>query len=391
MNNEYSKINNFRFWCNKVLPLVYDDSLSYYEVLCKVVDYLNTCIDNLNYLNEIYGPVTAALTELTERFNKLKATTEASLLALNEKCNALEDADEENFKALKAYIDNINAGMTSRMQTLEAQYNVLVGLYESFKAYSDSGDILTFNRSKNYTDEKIRDILKYIEDPKIWFVVDPLDNTVKDIQTVINNLFNLLRWGAFTCLEFDGSGYTCGYIDSIGYTCEDFDYYGRFRFLFNIHYVTPEDLNDYAKIEILENYALKTELDAFALKSDLIIYNPVNGERNSIQQVVNTLISLHADGNSCVTLDGLDYTADDYDDVGFTAFEFDFYGIIRTSGYYISPTTGIRSPLQQILNQLAGINANGPTAAAFDALDLTADDFDAAEYTAYQFDFEGIS
>ena len=35
----------FRFWCYKVLPLVYDDSLSYYEVLCKVVDYINKLID----------------------------------------------------------------------------------------------------------------------------------------------------------------------------------------------------------------------------------------------------------------------------------------------------------------------------------------------------------
>lgn len=35
----------FRFWCQKVLPLVYDDSLSYYEVLCKVVDYINKLIE----------------------------------------------------------------------------------------------------------------------------------------------------------------------------------------------------------------------------------------------------------------------------------------------------------------------------------------------------------
>ena len=35
----------FRFWCQKVLPLVYDDSLSYYEILCKVVDYINKLIE----------------------------------------------------------------------------------------------------------------------------------------------------------------------------------------------------------------------------------------------------------------------------------------------------------------------------------------------------------
>ena len=35
----------FRFWCQKVLPLVYDESLSYYEVLCKVVEYINKLIE----------------------------------------------------------------------------------------------------------------------------------------------------------------------------------------------------------------------------------------------------------------------------------------------------------------------------------------------------------
>ena len=38
-------LKTFRFWCFKVLPLVYDDSLSYYEVLCKVVDYINKLIE----------------------------------------------------------------------------------------------------------------------------------------------------------------------------------------------------------------------------------------------------------------------------------------------------------------------------------------------------------
>ena len=42
------KIPTFRFWCQKVLPLVYDDSLSYYEVLCKVVEYLNKVIEDSN-------------------------------------------------------------------------------------------------------------------------------------------------------------------------------------------------------------------------------------------------------------------------------------------------------------------------------------------------------
>lgn len=55
----------FRFWCQKVLPLVYDDELSYYELLCKVVDYLNKTMENVNNLSENFD-------ELQQMFNTLK-------------------------------------------------------------------------------------------------------------------------------------------------------------------------------------------------------------------------------------------------------------------------------------------------------------------------------
>lgn len=42
----YNELKHFKIWCQKVLPLVYDESLSYYEVLCKVVDYINKMIDD---------------------------------------------------------------------------------------------------------------------------------------------------------------------------------------------------------------------------------------------------------------------------------------------------------------------------------------------------------
>lgn len=54
---EFSTIPKFRFWCQKVLPLVYDDSLSYEELLCKVVNYLNKVIEDVNtipdYIKEL--------------------------------------------------------------------------------------------------------------------------------------------------------------------------------------------------------------------------------------------------------------------------------------------------------------------------------------------------
>lgn len=49
---EFIKNSPFRFWCQKVLPLVYDDSLSYYELLCKVVGKLNELAENQNNLSD---------------------------------------------------------------------------------------------------------------------------------------------------------------------------------------------------------------------------------------------------------------------------------------------------------------------------------------------------
>lgn len=47
-----NNIEPFKFWCQKVLPLVYDNSLSYYEVLCKVTNKLNEIIAVDNQQNE---------------------------------------------------------------------------------------------------------------------------------------------------------------------------------------------------------------------------------------------------------------------------------------------------------------------------------------------------
>lgn len=60
-----SNMPYFSFWCYKVLPLVYDDSLSYYEILCKVVTYINKLIEQ----DKIFGD---ELTNLLKELEKVK-------------------------------------------------------------------------------------------------------------------------------------------------------------------------------------------------------------------------------------------------------------------------------------------------------------------------------
>lgn len=54
------------------------------------------------------------------------------------------------------------------------------------------------------------------------------------------------------------------------------------------------------------------------------------------------------------------------------------------------PTTGLMSPLQTVINNIAQIsNKDGLTASEFDLLELTASGFDAYQITAYEFDSSG--
>lgn len=55
----------------------------------------------------------------------------------------------------------------------------------------------------------------------------------------------------------------------------------------------------------------------------------------------------------------------------------------------IDPTTGILSPIQTVINNLAGSSADALTASEYDALNLTATAYDNYDITAYDYDFKG--
>jgi len=67
----YTKIKDFKFWCQKVLPLVYDDSLSYYEVLCKIRDYINDIIGNMDELANAIEDLDGRLDKVEAKLNDL--------------------------------------------------------------------------------------------------------------------------------------------------------------------------------------------------------------------------------------------------------------------------------------------------------------------------------
>lgn len=76
-------ISPLYFWCHKVIPLVYDDSLSYYELVCKVAAKINELITNMNDLPQyIKDEIVEALGDsetLQEIINELLSDSNIAL------------------------------------------------------------------------------------------------------------------------------------------------------------------------------------------------------------------------------------------------------------------------------------------------------------------------
>ena len=93
--NVNAGLSQFRFWCQKVLPLVYDDSLSYYETLCKIAGKLNEAITSANTSQENIVLLKQAYDELLEYINEYTKTLDATIAEkINESLNNMVQSGE---------------------------------------------------------------------------------------------------------------------------------------------------------------------------------------------------------------------------------------------------------------------------------------------------------
>lgn len=105
-----NSLTNFKFWCQKVLPLVYDDSLSYYEVLGKMVVQLNDVIDNVNADTENVLTLKDAFLELQTYVNNFFDDID-QLASYAERAEAAQTA--ANTSAVNAATSASNASASS--------------------------------------------------------------------------------------------------------------------------------------------------------------------------------------------------------------------------------------------------------------------------------------
>ena len=242
------KLHHLFFKCHKILPLVYDESLSYYEVLCKCVDSLNEVIESTNQLNDNVTDINSRVNTITDKVNEIAEEINSFESEINTKFDELVDKIEtelgEKFEDYDRQFNELKTETQEELQALEkelsdfmeftfpqfeAEIRALVNeqlalIDQKFESLEDD--------LKGYIYTELQKILEEI--PEHVWVLDPTTGEYEDIQTVINNFYNVLRYWALTADEFDALGMTVDELQHItvnginrGLTCLEWDMYAK--------------------------------------------------------------------------------------------------------------------------------------------------------------------
>ena len=242
------KLHPLFFKCHKILPLVYDESLSYYEQLCKCIAYLNEVVKITNQLNDNVADINSRENALADKVNEIAEEINGFEAEINGKFDELvirieaelgekfDDYDrqfaelkEETQAELQALEKELSDFMEFKFPEFEAEIRQLVNeqlalIDQKFNSLEDD--------LKGYIYTELQKILEQI--PEHVWVLDPTTGEYEDIQSVINHFYNALRYWALTAYEFDSLGMTVDELQHItvngvprGLTCLEWDMYAK--------------------------------------------------------------------------------------------------------------------------------------------------------------------
>lgn len=134
MDNTFKQIDKVRFWCQKVLPLAYDDSISYYEFLCKVCDTLNMVIEDLNAIPDFIRELVSD-ERLKEILSELLDELREQIASANENISKTATANRKigDFVWLNGLLYKVTHDMIAGDQYVENSNCVKITIEEELK------------------------------------------------------------------------------------------------------------------------------------------------------------------------------------------------------------------------------------------------------------------
>ena len=124
-----------RPYCQKVLPLVYDDSLSYYEVLCKLRAKINEVIETFNDYEDVIAELQEAITDIADMKTDIAslqgdmAIVKSTLTTYGENIDTLIEAVQKNkddIATLQAKVTTIEGNVESQLATFMTKVEAMI-------------------------------------------------------------------------------------------------------------------------------------------------------------------------------------------------------------------------------------------------------------------------
>lgn len=246
---DVGKIENIRFMCHKVLPLVYDESLSYYEVLCKVANKLNESIeatnqldDNVDNLNDRVNTISTTVARMAEELNTFEANMTASFNRLEAEITETVDSKMREVDNKIGVMDNKIIQIDNEVDALRNYVNASIErlTVETQKLVNDAIAELNnrFDKSQDemriYIYNTLQSAIKELPNITSVMVINPVYHTVTTIQQAIDDLFDNTRYFALTCDEFNSLGLSIDELNTLnarsiprGYTVIEWLTYAR--------------------------------------------------------------------------------------------------------------------------------------------------------------------
>ena len=283
-------------WCQKVLPLTYDDSLSYYEVLCKLRNKINEVIDVFNSYEAIIKELQGEITEI----------------------NALKDAVDELQKhgaIVDNYLDNLNAEdkyLQNEIDELTDKVNNVVIAYDNIQKYVDNKYNELNQRISNISFNIYSDMYRLIGD--LQREIDVLNKALEEIDTQLYN-----PWARVLQKE--------SIQNNINYAYEDLADLVPLASEYSELGLTADEYNKYELTAREYSMRGKKHLKMFH------VFSPVYGFKQEISNVLTSIVNFMCNTLSSTEYTSLDLTADDYATLNLTADDYYRYNPSITRGF----------------------------------------------------------
>lgn len=317
-------LSKLRFRSYKVLPLVYDDSLSYYEVLCKVVQKINEIIDIYSDIEEAVEEVRGYLDQLETMENNI-STLITGLAELKQVVADNKTEAQTNLEKVQALlqqaIDDVQSNLDTKADELQKQINL--------------------------NDVDITELGKKIDSNK--------ELTDKDVEIINETLDSLQK-------QIDA-------LDTVNKT-----------YILQIQNWVREELDDYREavnVDIVDlQYRVKNIEDRI---NDLIVVDVWNYPLNSRVTFDVNNDQLYKDLGNALTeeqYDSLGLTAEEYAKFDLNAMQYlRFSRDLLHYDWVYMPVSGVRQEVSNALTEIINYLWETTTAEGYAEAGLTADEY----------------